>query len=321
MVFLLKLNKIVIPTQLSRNILADLHESHMGINRTQNLARTCVFWPGINNDIVNIVNSCKVCQQNQRNKSKEPLIPHEVVDLPWYKLGIDLFEFEKEHYILILDYYSKYVEIVNLRSNTTTTNVIRHVKSILARHGLSKYVVADNGPQFRSQEFSKFLEEWNIKRASSSPYHPESNGLAERNIQTFKNMLEKCKLTRTDPYLAMLNFRTTPNSLGTSPSQLLMSRLLRTKLPMLNKNLRPRIIDRKAHKLAIEKQQQNVSAYFNKRAKNYPDFKDGENIYFKKSPDGKWLHGKVKSKADFPRAYLIQDNLGSIFRKRGTEGA
>lgn len=312
---LLKLNRIIIPRSLRRHILNNLHEAHMGINRTENLARTCVYWPNISNDINNLVNSCDICQKLRKNKTKEPLKPHDIVDLPWHKLGMDLFEHENEHYLLIVDYYSKYVELANLHKNTTSSNVIRHIKSIFARHGIPKIIIADNAPQFRSREFQNFLNLWGVKNDPSSPYVANSNGLAERNIQTIKSMLTKCKATNSDPYLALLQFRTTPNASGVSPTQLLMSRLLRTRLPILNNNLRPKVVDSFEHNRKLEKYQQKMCDYYNKNAKLCPDFDPGQPVLFKKDPHGHWETGQILQKLDFPRSYIVQDPEGTQYRR------
>lgn len=128
-------------------------------------------------------------------------------------------------------------------------------------------------------------------------------------------MLNKCEQSGADPYMALLNIRTTTNILGVSPSQLLMSRLLRTKLPIANQNLRPSIIDRNKHNKALENQQKDMCKHFDKGTKQYPDFENGEKVYFKKNPDGRWIHGKIKEKLDLPRSYLIEDVFGSTFRR------
>lgn len=312
---LLKLDRLVIPAKIRRQILGYLHEGHFGINRTQQLARTCVYWPNMNNDIENVVNSCKPCQEYMKNKSREPLKPHDIVDLPWFKVGMDLFEHDKKNYLLIVDYYSKFVEIGHLHRNTTAKEVIVLAKSIFARHGIPKIVVADNGPQFFSAEFKKFSEDWNFNFNPSDPYLPNSNGLAERNVQTIKDMLDKCKESNSDPYIALLNFRTTPNSLGTSPSQLLMSRLLRTKLPILYKKLRPELIDVASHNKAITKKQQQMCENYNKISKNSPEFETDQNVYFKKDPQGKWTLGKIDRKLSLPRSYMVEDRNGARYRR------
>ena len=80
------------------------------------------------------------------------------------------------------------------------------MKSIFARHGIPQQVWSDNGPQFSSNMFKKFSEDYNFTHTTSSPRYPASNGEAERAVRTVKEMLKKCD----DPYLAMLIYRSTP---------------------------------------------------------------------------------------------------------------
>jgi hypothetical protein len=86
-------NCLVVPTSLRSDMLKLIHEGHMGIERCRNLIKDVLFWPGISNDIKNIIESCEVCLKYRNNNTKEPMISHAVPDLPWQKLGIDLFHY------------------------------------------------------------------------------------------------------------------------------------------------------------------------------------------------------------------------------------
>ena len=90
-------------------------------------------------------------------------------------------------------YYSRYIEIVLLKM-TTTTEVVAHMKSIFARHGIPKLIVLDNGPQYSSEEFSTFVREYQCQHVTSSPLYPQSNGEAERAVKTIKGLLKKVTL-------------------------------------------------------------------------------------------------------------------------------
>ena len=89
-------------------------------------------------------------------------------------------------------------------------------------------VMSDSGPQYSSQEFSSFTEEYQFEHVTSSPHYPQANGLAERAVRTIKRLLQKL----TDPYLALLAYRSTPLPwCGFSPAQLLMGRNMWSTIP------------------------------------------------------------------------------------------
>ena len=125
--------------------------------------------------------------------------------LPWQKVRSDLFVWKNSHYLLIIDYFSRYIEIAKL-SSESATSVITNMKSIFARHGVPQELVSDNGPQYSSKEFAKFAKEYGFVHRTSSPKYPQSNAEAERGVQTVKMLLKKAQ----DPYLALLAYRSTP---------------------------------------------------------------------------------------------------------------
>ena len=103
-------------------------------------------------------------------------------------------------------------------AGTSSAEVVRHLKSIMARHGVPTELVSDNGPQFSADVFTEFTKAYGISHNTSSPRYPQGNGEAERAVKTIKTILNKSE----DPYLGLLAYRTTALQNGYSPSQLLM---------------------------------------------------------------------------------------------------
>ena len=120
----------------------------------------------------------------------------------------------------------------------TSEEIITHMKSIFARHGIPEEVVSDNGPQFSAEAYAKFARDDQFKHTTSSPLYPQSNGEVERAVKTVKALLKK----DSDPYQA-LAYRATPLEVGYSPSELLMSRKLRTTVPITRKQRMPQVLD------------------------------------------------------------------------------
>ncbi|XP_014682028.1 PREDICTED: uncharacterized protein K02A2.6-like [Priapulus caudatus] len=204
---------------------------HMGIERTRRLARETVFWPGINNDIEHITKDCPACQELQTRQQKEPLQPHDVPTAPWTKLATDLFTLNRQDYLLITDYHSKYPVLYKLK-DTSSAAVAGVMSGVFSLLGPPAEIVSDNGPQFSGRPFQEMCKKWSITHVTSSPHYPRSNGLAERMVRTVKSMLKKCSMTGQDAQIAMLHLRATPvDSHMKSPAELLLGRPIRTSLP------------------------------------------------------------------------------------------
>ena len=134
-----------------------------------------------------------------------------------------------------MNYFSRYPEIVKLRSTTSHT-VIKALKGIFARHGIPVRVFSDNGPQYASSEFSNFARAYKFQHATSSPHYAQSNGHAERAAKTVKKLLQEAE----DPHLALLSYRSTPFPwCQLSPTELLMGRQVRTNIPVDKDKLCP----------------------------------------------------------------------------------
>ena len=125
---------------------------------------------------------------------------HPLPSLPWNKVGTDLFEYKGSHYLILVDYYSNFIEVAPLQNDTKSVTVIKHIKASIARHGIMETLISDNGPQFVSDAFAKFVKAYGIKHVISSPTYPQSNGLAEKAVQTIKKMMTKCEEAGDDIY-------------------------------------------------------------------------------------------------------------------------
>jgi len=142
--------RIVIPTALTQDILKGLHTGHQGSAKCQERACQLVWWPGLPPQLLQMVKDCCVCCKEHAQPA-EPLIISELPELP-FQNGTDFFEWEKQSYLLPVDYYSQYIEIALLK-RTTAAEVIAHMETIFARHGIPEWCVSDNGPQYSSEGF------------------------------------------------------------------------------------------------------------------------------------------------------------------------
>ena len=137
--------------------------------------------------------------------------------------------------MLVVDYFSHYVEVAAFRKNKTASEIISLLKAIFARNGMPEKVRSDNEPPYDSQECCHFEREWGFQIAPSSPTYAQSNSKAERAVQTVKNTSKKEK----DKEIALLAYRSTPLSNGYSSAELLMGHRLRSTVPMFQSQLMP----------------------------------------------------------------------------------
>ncbi|RXN13854.1 sec1 family domain-containing 2-like protein [Labeo rohita] len=194
------------------------------------------------------------------SNAKEPLISHPIPNRPWQTVGTDLFTWNNEDYIVVVDYYSRYLDLEKLKS-TTAAAVILKLKKICASHGIPEKVISDNGPQFNSKDFESFAHAWALMHVTSSPRYPQSNGLSEKAVQIAKSLMDKAKADRKDPYISLLEYRNTPVDGFRSPAQLLMSRRLRSILPTTNRQLQPKTVCGKDVHARREQRQQYQEKY------------------------------------------------------------
>ena len=272
---LLRGNRLVIPQPLRPEMLNKLHAGHQGISKCRQRALQSVWWPAISKDIEETINRCMVCCTT-RFQHAEPLLSSEFPDYPWQRVASDLFEWKKSKYLLVIDYYSRYIEIARL-STATSSDVITHMKSLFARHGVPESLTSDNGPQYAADQFKSFAKEYGFTHLTSSPRYPQGNGFAERAVRTVKSLLTKSN----DPYVALMSYRSTPLENGYSPSELLMGRKLRTTIPMITEQLLPSIPPKfvvKEKEVRIrERQQKNFNKHH--RASPLKLLRSGDMVY------------------------------------------
>lgn len=293
----------MIPPTLQTDILHRLHQGHQGVVKCRALARRCVWWPGLATQIEELVSKCDICEK-ERIYPPDPMKPTKTPDYPWQRVAMDLFELKGKQYLLIIDYYSRWIEIAYLQ-NTSSLSVIEHVKSIFAIYHIPEVVVSDNGPQFSSRDFLSFAKYYDFLHVTSSPHHPQGNGEAERAVRTVKDLLKKAE----DPYLALLNYRAIPLQVCTSPAELLMLRKIRLRVPTLSQNLNALQQDVQQFKKHDGQLRSQQKMNFDQRhqARELPPVPDGLPVWSRPKNDEAVV---VQSQAQTPRSVLIQTDHG-----------
>lgn len=301
-------SRVVVPPPGRQSLLEELHKSHPGISKMKALARSYVWWPGIDTEIEHLVKSCPVCQESRPSPAPAPLHPWEWPSQPWSRIHLDFAgPLHGHHYLVLVDAHSKWMD-VHVMNSITSSKTIETLRVIFANHGLPRKVVTDNGTSFTSAEFKAFMSDNGIVHVTTSPYHPSSNGLAERAVQTFKNGLKRTQGATIQERISkfLFTYRLTPHTTtGVAPSQLLMGRRLRSRLDRLFPDLSQRV-----------EKKQSKQAEHHDTAKPLRTFKVGDFVYVKdfSSPKNSWIPGTV-TKVTGPLSYHVKVQSGNVVRR------
>lgn len=237
--------RVVIPTKLRQSILKELHSAHAGIVKMKSVARSYVWWPKIDNDIEKVANCCERCLKHRPEDKKSFVNPWPTTNFPFQRIHVDfLGPFHGSMYLVILDAYSKWPEVVKMQ-RITADQTISKVRECCARYGLPLTIVSDCGTQFTSGMFQRFCVFNGIKHITTAPFHPASNGAAENSVKSFKNGVSKAVDDQANTGLNidtiisryLLGYRSAVHSTtGETPYKRLFNREMRTRLDILRPN-------------------------------------------------------------------------------------
>ena len=301
--------RVVIPFKQQQRILDDLHRDHPGITKMKAVSRSYFWWPGLDSNIEMLVKSCQECQAVKNAPPVAPLHPWVWPTKPWQRVHVDFAgPFQGSMFFVAVDAHSKWPE-VHLMSSTTTAKTLDVLRKIFSAHGLPDQIVSDNGPQFVSSEFAYFMKQNGVKHTRSSPYHPSTNGLAERFVQTMKQSLKAS--AKSDRSLSqrlydfLLTYRTSPHTTtGVSPSALFLNRELRTRFDLLKPSQEGRV---------MEKQSQQKTDHDN-HAKERTFFL-GQSVMAKNlRPGPAWIPAVVVERLG-PLSYLVETEDRDLWQR------
>nr|XP_055046280.1 LOW QUALITY PROTEIN: uncharacterized protein K02A2.6-like [Misgurnus anguillicaudatus] len=300
-------SRVVVPPQGRARVLEEVHLAHPGISRMKSLARSFVWWPNMDQDLEEKVKNCIECQSNQKMPSPVLLQPWEWPDKPWSRVHVDFAgPFMGRMFLVLVDAHSKWIEAHVLKNITAvvTIDVLRQVFSV---HGLPDMLVTDNGPTFTGELFQTFMKRNGIRHVRTAPFHPASNGLAERAVQTLKQGLKRMSGDSVETNLCrfLFQYRITPQTTtGQTPAEMLLGRKPKSLLDLLHPDVRGR----------VRAQQEKQKFRHDQHAKDR-SFQEGEAVFIKNFGRGqKWLSGVVLENSG-PQSVIVKVSDGRCMRR------
>ena len=305
--------RILVPEAARAQMKQRSHASHIGLNGCLRRAREVIFWPGMSQEIENYISRCTICLEYGRKQQRETMKPHEVPTRPWQNIACDLMDLSGYAYLVTVDTYSDFIEVDRV-SSKSASEIIRLLKSQMARHGIPEKLMTDNGPPFSSSEFARFSREFEFRHVTSSPRYPQSNGKAESAVKILKNLMMKAQADNRDIYLTLLDWRNTPTEgVGSSPAQRLFGRRTRTLLPSNGHLLKPKLASGVQSKL-VRRQGKQVSLY-NRGAKDLPPLETGDKVFMEPKPGRSSWNPAVVTESLGNRSYNVRTTTGAVYRR------
>ena len=300
--------RVVIPAKFHERILNEMHEEHIGMCRMKALARSYAWWPNIDNEVECLVKWCEACALVKNSSPEVPLHPWKWATRPWQRIHVDFAEFKGQMFLVVIDSFSKWLDVIPMTS-TTAEKTVERLRTLFSTWGIVEELVSDNGPQFVSHIFKTFMEANGIKHTLVPAYHPSSNGAAERSVAVLKKALKtqvfdakyKGKNYSLEHKLSnfLLTYRNTPQTTTKeSPAVLFLKRQLRSRLTLIKPN----------KETSVENKQDKMKMYHDRSHNQSRWFEKGEKVQVKTTlPGGQrwiWKSGTIlKKKA--PRTYLV----------------
>ena len=266
--------QMAIPRCLRDELLKSYHDciaggGHQGFERTYASLRNKYYWPSMYEDIRQYVRTCEVCQQSKRafNAKPPPLQPQAVDDVfgRWQMdilSGLPTTKDKYKHILVMVDSYSKWVELFPLRTQEAQEVATVIFREIISRYGAMRSILSDRGRNFMSKLVQALAEMFDIKQHFTSPYHPMTNGLTEsKNIYILQALRAYCKGQQDDwPELLpgiMMAYRSTPCTQSTqfSPFFMLYGREMRLPIDTV---LQPKDHLPQDHKVHLSRILQNL---------------------------------------------------------------
>lgn len=303
--------KLVIPSVLRDRMCQLAHEGHPGQEVMKSRLRERCWWPLMDRQAVKVCDSCEGCRLVQVEAPPEPMNRRPMPDKPWVDLAIDfLGPMPTGEYILVVvDYYSRYMELEVMQKITAQETVTR-LKKLFRTWGNPRTITLDNGRQFISREFGDFCRSMGIVLNHSTPYWPQANGQVERQNRSLSKRLKISNALHgdwkkeLDDYLILYN--NAPHCVtGKAPSELLLGRKLRHKIPQIDDLSTPVLgsdfRDRDTQRKFDDKTREDM-----KRGSKLSDIQAGDTVLMKN------LHPQDKLSTNFGKEqFVVKDKRGS----------
>ena len=306
--------RLFIPVTFRSTVLSLLHEAHQGITRSQDRARLTLYWPGIDADIQQTVEGCKLCQDHLPSHPREPIISKPRPQRPFQEVAMDFAYFAGHNFLITVDCCTDWPEIIQMGKDMTAKKTIEATRNLFCRTAAPDVLWSDGGPQFTSEKFQSFLRDWDVTHKMSTPHYPQSNGKIEATVKSMKKLITAAwtgrSVNQDKLFRALLQYRNTPSRRdGQSPAQKLYGHPIQDTLPAHRRSFAP---EWQRHSLNTEESLKISEEYYDQHAHKLPDLQVGSHVAIQNTSSKLWdIYGIITAIAPH-RRYFVRTQSGNI---------
>ncbi len=292
--------RIVVPRPARARVVEALHRGHVAVSTMVKRAKDTVWWPSMLPELKKRAQQCGECQEELPMQMREPMQSFEIPAAPGLVVHADNFELAAKEYLILADGFSGWTEVFT-SSSRRPAEVMRLLRTYMARNGVPRQFHSDQGAAFMSAEFRAFCQKWGIKATEASAKHPRGNAIAEAAVKKVKKIL--CMAMSEDELTkALLAMHQTPVAPGRpSPAQLHFGRNVRD-------DLHPRVTAAHISWQEVREWKEAVALErkhtYDRGTRALRGLWEGEVVLVHQG--GRWERAKVLRSLPRPRSYLVQ---------------
>ena len=296
---------------LRKHILDLLHVPHLGVVKSCKAAAQHYHWPNMHQEVAQRCQDCQTCEANMKKNKEEPPVPkHDLAAYAMEFVGSDLFHFDGNIYLIVVDFFSGYPLVKNLGKTSSTAKIIKRMTKWFNLLGYPRKCRADGGGEYRLA-FQQWCRQAGIKFEVSSPFHPQSNCRAEATLGHIKALLRKCKEANEDFETALAEWRNCPRADGPSCSELFFSRQVRSAvLPQLLREVQ-------VEQNRADRREQEIAGRV-KRSTHLPlpPFQKGDQVLMLDKKDKWTIPAVVRDIRPNGKSYVVETATSVYLRNR-----
>ena len=212
-----EINRIIVPSTVREALVTHAHTDiidggHFGSDKTLARLNRSYFWPRMEETVATHVSKCSTCERLSPVPSHRPAILNPILTFrPWDIVGLDIAGPLPavdgcEHFLLAVDLFSRWVEAFPLRDTSSSTIAETFLRLFVARFGVPKAIITDQGANLNSAELFELFDYLHIDKRRSTAAHPQTDGAAERAIGTIKKTLTAALLSKAGNWVSLLPF-------------------------------------------------------------------------------------------------------------------